>query len=251
MNSLNINSPEYELRAKAVVNQLKELYLPGISVNTVIFSYHKEKLNTLLLRFADSEYFMLSGGFILKNEDIDCAAKRNLSERSKLENIYLEQFYTSGETETNSDETISIFKEKLGDGMADFLINQRYIRVCYYALVDEDKLKPSTSDFMVNEYKWVDAFHLPNLLFNHNFIVDKAVVKLQNDLDRELVHVGKNLMNNTFTMAELQKLYEAVYQREFTRTNFQRKMLSLDILERLEKQYNGNSHKAPYLYQFK
>jgi hypothetical protein len=51
-------------------------------------------------------------------------------------------------------------------------------------------------------------------------------------------------------MGQLQKLYEAVHQKEYVRTNFQRKMLSLGVLERLEKKYNGKSHKAPYLYRF-
>jgi hypothetical protein len=71
---------------------------------------------------------------------------------------------------------------------------------------------------------------------------------LQSDLDEKLV--GSNLMGENFTMNELQKLYEAVYQKKFVRTNFQRKMLSLGVLERLEKQYSGKSHKAPYLYRF-
>ena len=57
-------------------------------------------------------------------------------------------------------------------------------------------------------------------------------------------------MSETFTMNELQKLYEAVYQEKLVRTNFQRKMLSLGVLERLEKHYNGKAHKAPYLYRF-
>jgi hypothetical protein len=71
---------------------------------------------------------------------------------------------------------------------------------------------------------------------------------LQSDLDQKLV--GFNLMGETFTMGELQKLYEAVYQKKLLRTNFQRKMLSLQVLERLDKQYNGKAHKAPYVYRF-
>jgi hypothetical protein len=51
-------------------------------------------------------------------------------------------------------------------------------------------------------------------------------------------------------MNELQRLYEAVYQEKLVRTNFQRKMLGLGVLERLDKQYNGKSHKAPFLYRF-
>lgn len=97
----------------------------------------------------------------------------------------------------------------------------------------------------------VDVHNVPELLFEHSFIIEKAKERLQDDLDKKLSQIGKGLMNETFTMGELQKLYEAVYQRGFTRTNFQRRMLNLNIMERLEKKYNGKSHKAPYLYKFK
>ena len=43
--------------------------------------------------------------------------------------------------------------------------------------------------------------------------------------------------------------YETILGKKLIRTNFQRKMLSLDILERVEKKYTGGSHKAPYLYR--
>jgi len=51
-------------------------------------------------------------------------------------------------------------------------------------------------------------------------------------------------------MGELQKLYAGVYQKQLDRTSFHRRMLNLNVLERLEKQYNGKSHKAPFLYRF-
>ena len=54
----------------------------------------------------------------------------------------------------------------------------------------------------------------------------------------------------TFTMRELQALYESVYDRPFTMNNFQKKMLDLRVLERLEKKFTGAQHKAPYLYRF-
>ena len=56
-------------------------------------------------------------------------------------------------------------------------------------------------------------------------------------------------MPETFTMSELQQVYETILGKELVRTNFQRKMLSLDILERIEKKYTGGAHKAPYLYR--
>ncbi|HEV2355459.1 MAG TPA: NUDIX hydrolase, partial [Puia sp.] len=60
-----------------------------------------------------------------------------------------------------------------------------------------------------------------------------------------------NLLPETFTMNELQQLYESILGRPLLRSNFQRKMLNMGILERLEKKFGGGAHKAPYLYRFK
>jgi 8-oxo-dGTP diphosphatase len=58
-------------------------------------------------------------------------------------------------------------------------------------------------------------------------------------------------MFETFTMNELQKLYETILGESMSRNNFQRKILEMNVLERLEKKFTGGAHKAPYLYKFK
>jgi len=52
-------------------------------------------------------------------------------------------------------------------------------------------------------------------------------------------------------MKELQQVYEAILGVKLRRTTFQRKMLSMDLLLRHEKQYSGRAHKAPFLYSFR
>lgn len=226
-----------------------DLYLPGVSIDSTIFGFHNNQLKVLLLRFGKSEYFVLPGGFIKKDEDLDEAALRILRERTGLLDIYLEQFYTSGNMERYKDNIPKELVAKIIGKLPKInWFEQRFISVCYYALVDDTKVNPQPEPFFT-EFKWFDATKLPKLLYDHELIIKKALGRLQNDLDSKLV--GFNLMSGTFTMAELQKLYEAVHQRKFVRTNFQRKILSLNILERLEKQYSGKAHKAPYLYRFK
>jgi 8-oxo-dGTP diphosphatase len=51
-------------------------------------------------------------------------------------------------------------------------------------------------------------------------------------------------------MKKLQSVYEAILGEKLRRTTFQRKMLSLRILIRHEKQYSRAANKAPYLYSF-
>lgn len=83
---------------------------------------------------------------------------------------------------------------------------------------------------------------------DHNEMVDAALETLRQNLDQKLI--GFNLLPETFTMREVQELYEAVYDKPFARNNFQKKMLDLNVLERLEKKFTGAQNKAPYLYRF-
>ena len=49
-------------------------------------------------------------------------------------------------------------------------------------------------------------------------------------------------------MSEIQSLYEAILGKRMDRSNFQRKMMKLEILIRHEKLMTGAQNKAPYLY---
>jgi len=243
-----ISDKELKEGIERFVQEAEAKYVPSVTLDTVIFGFHDNKLKVLLLRFAQTAHFVLPGGYLSREEDLDAAALRVLRERTGLDNIFLEQFYTSGNKNRSSNSTAAqLLKELLGDLPADHWFNQRFVSVCYYALVDDTKVNPTPEPFFT-EFKWFDIEAVPELFYDHNLIVEKALKRLQTDLDTKLI--GSKLMGDSFTMNELQRLYEAVFQRPFVRTNFQRKMLSLGILERLEKQYTGKSHKAPFLYRF-
>jgi len=62
--------------------------------------------------------------------------------------------------------------------------------------------------------------------------------------------VGYNLMPLKFTMPELQRLYETILGQSLDRRNFQKRMLALDILVKLNERKTGGAHKAPFLYRF-
>lgn len=245
-----LNNRNLEAELKTYSDKLSSLYLPSLSINTVIFSYYEDRLRVLLLRFADSDYFMLPGGFVKKDENLSEASLRVLQERTGLKDIYLDQFYTSGDINRKSEDIVRDTFLKLKIKIPEnSWIGQRYISVCYYALIDETKVDPKITEFFITGFEWADVQKLPALMYDHDYIIEKAIVRLQTDLERKLV--ARNLLTRPFTMNELQKLYEAVFQKAFARNNFQRKILGSDILVRLEKRYNGKSHKAPYLYKFK
>jgi len=244
----DISDAELKKGIKDFLQTAPGIYMPALTIDTVIFGFHNDKLKVLLLRFGNTVHFVLPGGVIKKEENLDDAALRILQERTGLENIYLEQFHTSGNIHRSQDNVAKELVEKIVGKIPNTnWFQQRFVSVCYYALVDDTKVNPQPEPFFT-EFKWVDITRVPRLLFDHNLIIKKALSRLQSDLDEKLV--AFNLLEETFTMQQLQKLYEAVYQKKFVRTNFQRKILSMNVLERLEKQYSGGAHKAPYLYRF-
>ena len=243
-----ISNNELKEITREFLETAPDIYMPGLSVDAVIFGFHNDKLKVLLSSVGDPPYFGLPGGFVRKDEDLDDAALRILQERTGFQNIYLEQFYTSGKKDRSNEKMMKELIEKvIGKTPEINWFRQRFVSVCYYALIDDTKVKPS-AEILFGEFKWFDINRVPKLIFDHNLIIKKALATLRSDLDEKLV--GFNLVGETFTMNELQKLYEAVYQQKLVRTNFQRKILSLGVLERLEKHYNGKAHKAPYLYRF-
>jgi 8-oxo-dGTP diphosphatase len=87
------------------------------------------------------------------------------------------------------------------------------------------------------------------MIMNHSDIVADALKTLQNHLNEKLN--AFNLLPKTFTMKEVQEVYEAICEKTFVRTNFQKMILDFDVLERLEKKFTGAQNKAPYLYRFR
>lgn len=222
-------------------------YLPNISVDCVIFGFHENQLKVLLLEFKHTKAFALPGGFVFKEESADEAATRILWERTGVKDIYLEQFYTFGELNRGNWDVHKATMSTHGfDLEPDHWLLQRFISIGYYALIDFSKVQ-TTPDIFSDLGDWYDIHQIPELILDHNRIIDKALETLQLMLDYKLV--GFNLLPETFTMNELQSLYETILGKKLLRANFQRKMLNLGILERVEKKFSGKAHKPPYVYR--
>jgi len=54
-------------------------YLKGIAIDIVIFGFNENQLKVLLLEYRSTGLFGLPAGYILKNENLNDAAKRVVS----------------------------------------------------------------------------------------------------------------------------------------------------------------------------
>lgn len=232
-------------------------FIQQLSIDCVIFGYQERQLKVLVpkLNFK-GDFWALPSGFVFQDEGIDQAARRILEERTGIKDIYLEQYRVFGDTKRTSVEFIerliaSNF-EKLPDKSTARKeyewITQRFVAIGYYALVDINKVVPRITE-LDETIDWYPIKDVPNLIMDHNEQVKTALDMLRINFDHQLMWY--NLLPDTFTMKELQHLYETVYDKPFRRNNFQKKILDLNVLERLEKKYTGAANKAPYLYRFR
>jgi len=226
----------------------ESMFQKGLSVDCVIFGFHEGSLKTLLIKLNYINKYALPGGFILKNERVEEAAYRVLLERTGVKNLFLQQFHVFSEP-NRSDSNIhqARFKE-LGLKIAkDNWILQRFITIGFFALIDftEVTLKPNSFE---EGCEWIDIHAIENTMMDHQLIIQKALDALRTQLAYQ--PIGRNLLPKKFTMPELQKLYESILGNKLDRRNFQRKMLSFGILNKLNETRKGGAHKAPFLYTF-
>jgi len=226
----------------------QEEYLPNISYDSVIFGFSGQKLKILVLEYHNMKTFALPGGFVKIDEPLDDSVKRGLSERTGLDEIYLEQFHTFGSMERFNPAVMRAILEKQGHFLDNHWLLGRFITVGYYALINYENVEPKP-DELSDSIEWYDFDQLPKMMMDHNVIVEKALEHLRTNLDQKLLSF--NLLPALFTMKELKQVYDSILGETQNRANFQRKMLSLNILERHQKLYTGGSHKAPFLYSFK
>jgi 8-oxo-dGTP diphosphatase len=233
-----------DLSDKEFYENGQKYFLSHVSLDCVIFGFHDGRLKVLLLEWKETGEWSLPGGFIQHEENMEEAATRVVRQRTGLENIYLQQFYTFGDI--GRQRTKSKTKVPKGAKKTSWLM-ERFVTVGYWALVEHSKVVP-VLDSLSSNYKWADVKKVPRLILDHNAILEKGLQSLRLHLNE--YPVGKDLLPEKFTMPELQKLYETLLNKSIDRRNFQKRILSLDILVKLKELKRGGAHKAPFLYKF-
>ncbi|MBS2099814.1 NUDIX hydrolase [Carboxylicivirga linearis] len=201
-----------------------------VAIDCVIFGYEDGDLRLLLYHrgFEPAKgQWSLLGGFVGDEESSDDAAHRILKAITGLEDIYLEQ--------------VQVYTNPKRDPEG------RVMSIGYYALIRVDK--HNSDKVRENGAHWWSVKGLPNLVFDHQEMVDNALHKLQQKAGLELV--GSELLPDKFTLLQLRRLYEAIFQRELDTGNFRKKVLSLNVLERLEEKNTTESRRGAYYFQFK
>lgn len=224
-----------------------EKYLRHISIDCIIFGFHENELKVLLLKAKYGGKWALPGGFVLKEEHMDDAAKRILKERTGLDEIYLQQFHVFSTPDRSTKKMNQGFLNSINIKTEESWMFERFISIGYSALVDFTKVQP-VADIFSDACEWFNIYDDPGFILDHKEILQKALENLQLQLNFQ--PICYNLLPLKFTMPELQKLYGTILNRKLDRRNFQRKITGTGILKRLDETKKGVAHKAPYYYKF-
>lgn len=243
-----MTDPELKSEIEKFLEAGPAVLIPQLSIDCVIFCFYKSRLKVLLLQGVRQKMFFLPSGFIFQEEDLDAAALRNLKERTGLDQVFLQQFHAFGKASRYYPAQLqSLFSSlDIDSAKAEWLF-RRFITIGYYALVDFQQVT-LTPDVFTKKYHWADVNDLPLLYMDHAEMIQKALETLKKDIQTQ--PIGLQLLPNTFTLPELQSLYETVLDRKIDRRNFRKKMLQSHILEPLDKQKVVKGHRSPHLYRF-
>ena len=210
-------------------NTHQEFFNIAVSVDCVIFGYESKQLRVLLIKSDLKEYeglWSLLGDLVKPTEDMEEAPYRVLEQRTGLKDVYLEQVHTFG----------SINRHPSG----------RVVTTAYYSLVDSKSHKLKLTE---NELHWHTVDEIESLAFDHKIILDTCLNRLRQQIMEQPIVF--NLLQEKFSLRELQDLYAAILGVELDRRNFRKRMTLKNWLVDLNQMEDDVPHRPGKLYKLK
>jgi len=181
-----------------------------LAVDLVILTLRDDRLHVLLVERGIEPYqgtFALPGGFLRdEHEAIDAAARRELAEEAGLADVHLEMLGVYGEPGRDP--------------------RGRVVSVAYLAVAP--RLPEPVAGTDAADARWIPVDEALSgrleLAFDHRRIVEDGVERARAKLEHTALATA--FCGETFTIAELQRVYEAVWGVRIDPRNFYRKVKS-------------------------
>jgi 8-oxo-dGTP diphosphatase len=206
-----------------------EYFNIALSVDLVIFGYEDKQLKVLVQKSDLEEFqgmYSLLGDLVRPNEDLDEAPYRVLTDRTGMKDVYLEQVHTFG----------SLNRHPSG----------RVVTTAYYSLIDSCHHELQITE---NDVHWHPLNDIQNLAFDHKLILDTCLARLrQQVMEQPIVF---NLLQEKFSLRQLQDLYEAILGVELDRRNFRKRITLKNWLVDLNEMEEDVPHRPGKLYKLR
>ena len=211
---------------------------PSVTTDILVLGVNRSfsKLKVLLIKREEHPYlgyYALPGGFIRKNETAYQAAARKLYEETGLKDVYLNQIYTFTNPERdprtwvmsvaylalvgNVDEIDARgewFDLGIENDRISFLNEESGVEIVYPISVQQFQ------NGRIEYENWVASPSETGekLAFDHIEIIIESILKLRRFFENS--DMAFNMVSETFTLPDLQALYELVLGKKLYKTNF-------------------------------
>lgn len=204
----------------------------GIHLISTIFTVEKGITKVLLIKRSNEpfkDYWALPGGALYNNENINDGLKRELREKTGIENIKLDM--------------VNVY------GKLDRSPVMRMVAISYMGVIDSNRVSILKETLKTSNADWFNINDIPVLAYDHNEILNDSIDKLKSKIFE--TDILKNLFNEEFTLPELQKVYETILNKSFDRRNFRKKLINDGVIIDTNKVINFEGKKPAKLYKFK
>ncbi|MDE6143970.1 MAG: NUDIX hydrolase [Muribaculaceae bacterium] len=203
----------------------------AITADCVIFGFNEKAMKILLIERGNEPYlgyWALPGGFMRIDETIEECASRELREETNLNNVYIDQFRVY--SRVNRDP------------------RERVVTVAFIALVKPEDYNVIAGDDAAKAM-WFDENMLPPLAFDHREIILDAREYLKEIL--RLKPIAFELLSKTFSISELQTIYEVINQTSYDRRNFLRTAIDSEVISEIKSTDTTSGGRPSKLYTAK
>jgi 8-oxo-dGTP diphosphatase len=199
-----------------------------LAIDCIIFGFDGKDIKLLLIKRnfePEMGKWSLMGGFLKEEEDLEAGASRILYDLTGLKDIYVEQLEVFGKVNRDPAE--------------------RTVSVVFFALIQIEE--HDAEAVRSHNASWISLDKRPQLIFDHEQMVIRATEHLR--YKAALHPIGFELLPEYFSIPQLQKLYEAIYNTPLDRRNFSRKLLSTGLLIDTGHKNSNSTTKKATLYK--
>ena len=203
-----------------------------IETLTCIFTVKKGHLNILLTKKEDEPYkgyWTLPGNLLSNSETIEENALQAIEEQTGLNRVSIEQSHTFTDPSRNP--------------------SARIIAASFIGIIDNKSVELAKENPKKCETMWFPISDVPKTGYDHSLIIENCVKVLCSKISSS--EILKVLFPSDFTLPEIQKVYEELFNVKLDRRNFRKKIIALDVLEDTNLKNTGSNGRPAKLYRFK
>ncbi|MCR5313592.1 MAG: NUDIX hydrolase [Bacteroidaceae bacterium] len=191
----------------------------ALTTDAVVFAFKNNKLHVLLIERGNEPCkgkWAFPGGFLEMDETLEEGCKRELLEETGVDDIHVEELKSFSTVDRDP--------------------RERVVTVAFLAFIRHQDVHVVAGDDAAKA-KWFAVDELPKLAFDHEEILREAFSAMRRRILFE--PLAFYLLDKTFTLSELQTVYEAITGNQYDSKRFYSSIIDNDYVTPVDGSTDG------------